>query len=1022
MEVIVKYFIERKVLVKVLLASIFLLGLRSLISIPKEGFPSVALNKAVVKATYPGASAKDVEFNLTIPLEEEILEVDGIEEVESVSRDNQTIITVTVDQNEDETYFDQVFMKIKDAVDATQDLPSNLKGKPTVEKLTSFDAPIIEIALSGERKIVRTHGLILKDLLRKIPEVSAVDEVGLEDQEVVITVDPKLAINYGIDLKAIVAVIRNRNVEGTGGTFTINQRDYKVTALNRFQNLQELLDTPLRTNDDGSGIRLKDVAKANYQGEDRKLSIRNNGKEGASLLIKQKRGTDVVKAMNHIETLLKNYQTPDSLSIKLIADQARFTKDRLQMVVSNSLFGVIIVAIILFLILDWRSAFWTAFGIPFSLIATFSLFPLFDITLNAVALGGFIIMIGILVDDAIVVAEQITTFKEMGMPPKQAAIRGVAEVWKPVLAATTTTIVAFTPLLSMSGLPGKFIWVIPLVVTIILSFSLFESYFFLPTHLLYTLKEKKSKAQTSLKKLEHVYKKVLTKLVRHRYLTLCFFLSTLLISIFVMKNLVHKDTFPQKGADTFYIELTFPSGTTKEQAINKIAPLEDLLESLPKTELMGYSVRIGTHSEDQRMYRGAQYNLAKIFVYLTPFSERDRSVQEIMSDLEKRSKSLFEQQDHLSFILKRIGPPIGYDFEIDVVANDDQIRNATVAKISKMITNIKGVEKIENNNLIGNPELNFKINYAQLSSFGLTVQEVVQTLQMTFDGLVITKTATLGGMLDYRIQVQGNAKDQQQYFKNIPIMNQRGQLVDLSKVVTIEEHQGQAEITHFNGRRSTKVFGSVDKFSINPESIMTQVKKQFPDNQNYNLEFGGEAAESAIIFKDVKIAGITALLGIYLILALIFNSFKIPFAVMSIIPFLLVGVAWALFTHGEPMGMFSAMAMVGLMGIVVNDSIVMIDTILKREGDRPLHIDVIIDGATSRLRAILLTTLTTVCGLFPTAYGLGGYDFFISPMCLSMSWGLLFSTLCVLLLLPCFLAIGLDIKSGFKAKKAILAG
>lgn len=1017
MKSIVSFFIDHKILVKVIIFGIFLLGIKGTISIPKEGFPSVAINKALVKTIYPGASAKDVEYNVTVLLEEELLEVDGVDKIESISKDNMSLITVTVNQDEDESYFDQVYDKIKDAVDRTENLPSGLKGKPTTEKLTSYDLPVIEVGLSGPIEKVKGYAKELKRSLLRIDEISAVDDVGLPDQEVVITVDSEKATERQIDLKTIAQIVRNRNVEGTGGSFTINKKEFKVVALNRFQSLDELLQTPLRINDDGTGIILKDVAKAEYRDEDKKLIIRNNGEEGVSLLIKKKRGVDILNTMSKINKEIANHPAPVDITLKQMGDQARFTRDRLKMVLSNSLIGVIIVALILFMVLDFRSAFWTAFGIPFCLIATFAFFPLLGQTLNALSLGGFIIMIGILVDDATVIAEQITTFKEQGYSPIEAAKMGVSRVWKPVLAATATTIVAFTPLLSFSGLPGKFIWIIPVVVTIILILSLFESYLLLPTHLLHTLK-KKAPEKDWMKKLEHRYRRVLTKFIRYRYITFVFFISCLLLSIFVAKNFVKKDAFPQKGADTFFIDVTLQASTTSGQAISQLIPFEKILSTIPKNELDGYSLRIGTQSEDQRMDQGSQYNLAKFFVYLSPFGERDRTIQEIMKETEDKFQAAQMPNQKFVFNLKRIGPPIGHDFEINVLSNDEEKRLAAVSKIKDFLKDQPGLPQVEDDNIVGPTELNFKIDYTKLASFGLSVQDIVQTLQMTFDGFIISKSVDLNGTLDYRIKVAKETTAAEKFYQNIPIMNARGQLVNISKVVSIEEIPSKGDITHLHGQRVTKVYGNVDKSKTTPDKVIKLVQDQFSSLEGIELHYDGEAIESGKIFKDVKVAAITALLGIYLILALIFNSFKVPFAVMTAIPFLLVGVVWALLTHGEAMGMFSGMAMVGLMGIVVNDSIVMVDTILGLAKEHSYHIDLVIEGASMRLRAIILTTLTTVCGLFPTAYGLGGYDFFISPMCLSMSWGLLFSTIVVLFLLPCLLAIGMDIKNKFSAKRA----
>ncbi len=998
MERLVTFFLRNPVLVKVIVILAFAMGIKTMIEMPKEGFPNVALNKAVISTIYPGASARDVEYNVTMAIEDELKEVDGIDEISSVSKESMSIITIEVDENEDEAFFNEIYNQISQALDRVDDLPKTIKGRPKLEKVTSFDRPIVEIAITGEYSKAKAFAKILENRFVSLSEISGAELIGVPDDEVNIIIDSDKAKKLYIDLPSIVNAIQLRNVEGSGGTLILDGVEKKVVSLTKYQNLQDVLDTNIRINEDGSGVKLSDVGEVFITPEDVKLHVRNNGREGISLLLKKKRGADVVKTMSKVERILGQIDAPKGVRATLLNDQSRFTRNRLMIMGSNALIGVILVAFILFITFDFRMAFWVSFGIPFSLMVAYIFFPMLGQTLNAISLGGFIIMVGIVVDDAIVIGEKIRSNQEEGMDPFEASSQAVVVMWRPVLTATLTTIMAFSPLFSFGGLPGKFIWVMPLLVMLILTASLFEGYFLLPSHLLGKHRGRVSK-KPFIHFLEEKYKRAIAVAIRFRFVTIAIFIALLLSSVIVAKNFLKKDTFPQNAAEGLMATITLPVGITESKAIEATKKYEALIQALPKEELIGFSSRIGTHSANSTTERGTQYNLVQIFIYLTPFEERDRDAYQILDDLRHRSKSL--NHSKVTFDVQRIGPPLGNNFEINVLSKSDDLRLESVENLKKYISNIEGVVSIDDDYVQGNEEYNVVIDYDQLARVGLSVRDVVTTLRIAFDGLIVTDSVTDDGLIDYRVRLNKKFRTSHDFVKKLPVLNRHGRMIELKNVLAIVPQKSQGEIRHLDGVRSTMVYGTVNKKITSGDAIHKAVSEKFRGSTDVYYRFSGEPVEGGKIFKDVKLGALMAIIGVYLIIALMFGSFKLPLIIMIAVPFVLVGVMWSVFLHGLPLSMFVAMGLVALIGIVVNDSIVMIDSLQRRRrsGD-VLTFDLIIEVASSRLRAILLTTVTTVLGLFPTAYGLGGYDIFISPMCLAMAYGLLFGTTVVLFLVP----------------------
>ncbi|HRX16973.1 MAG TPA: efflux RND transporter permease subunit, partial [Spirochaetota bacterium] len=479
MQRLVTFFISHRMFVNILVLTVFIGGAVSAYNSRKEGFPEVSMNRITIETRYPGAAVSDVELNVTVPIENELLTIDGIKEVLSVSEESLSIVEVRADDNSTDRDFAKLFDDIDRAVQSSLDLPDNVEGRPVIREFTSSDVPVLEIGYSGEYEKLKPYIDQLEVKLRRIPGVGEISIAGVPDMEVQILIDPVKAKSYNVDLRMISAAVGKRNLEGSGGTLESFVGERKVVLFSKFDDYREVLNTNVIMNRDGYGIKLGQMAEVIMVPENRNLIVRNNGRRGASITIKKTGSSDLIKTVDSVYELLNAEVIPDGVDMKILFDQSRLTRNRISLLAGNALMGFALVIIILIGIFNYRTALWTAFGIPFTLFALFIFMKAIGLSINLISLGGFIIIIGMLVDDAIVISEETNTNREGGLSPTDAAKMAVKDMWMPVLASSLTTMIAFSPLFFLNGFPGKFIWAIPLMVVVGLAISLFESFFVL---------------------------------------------------------------------------------------------------------------------------------------------------------------------------------------------------------------------------------------------------------------------------------------------------------------------------------------------------------------------------------------------------------------------------------------------------------------------------------------------------------------------------------------------------------------
>ncbi len=1051
-----KFSVKQPILVNLITVLIYILGFFALSNLPKDILPNVSFDIISISAHYPGTSAKDMEKLVTSPIEEAIKNISDIKKITSVSFEGLSSITVELKANADKN---EVYNDIQSAVDNINDLPGDI-DTPTIKKI-EIEIPVIRVSLAGNipEEAKRKYADDLSDKLKGISGVSSIVKSGYRDKEIWVEANPNKLIKNDIDISRLITAINLKNVNIPGGKAIEKNKEYLIKITGEIKNYKDVKRIILRANDEGNFITVGDVAKVHSTFEKMDTIHRSMGYRDISLLVQKKEEADSTKIAQKVKSFISEYKKhlPKKLHIFLMNDTSKHIKNRMNIMTNNSILGFILVFLILVLFLNNRIAIMTALGIPFSLFATFAVMSYFGMTINMISLFGFILVLGMLVDDAIVIAENSYRHMEEGMSPKDAAVKGATEVAAPIIAAVFTTIAAFYPLLLMKGIMGKFIKNIPMVVIIAMAASLFEAFFILPSHIADFVKPLKGRKHTVKKhkksgKKENVlihfvrhyfftshkkgneakwyknllkfYTKILDFTLRNRYkfisaITVVFFLS-IIFATFAMKF----QLFQSSGIDQFGISIETAADASLEYTEKIVSKIEGIIKKLPSSELESFESVVGTDKFNSGKFHSAeQYNnRGAIKVYLAPESERDRKAKQIIRYLKKKISRIKEIKN-IVFRVGRRGPPVGEPVEIEIRGDNFETIYNVSQKVKKVLHKINGVIDVEDDFDMGKDEINIYIDEHKAAIAGVTISQIGNVVRTAFQGTEASSFRKDNELVKIVVKFDEAHSKTVANLRKIYVANNRGQLVPLRAIARFITKKSMKKINRIDLKRTITVSADVNTKIITSKKANKIAKKMITQNigniSGIDIKFAGEEEASKESMDSLLKAFIIALFLIYMILATVFNSFVQPFIVMIAIPFGIIGVIIALFFHGMPLGFFSLMAIVALSGVVVNDSIVLIDLINRfRKKYKDLH-KVILQAGKQRLRPVLLTTITTAAGLFSMAYGIGGTDPMLKPLAIAFMWGLVFATFLTLVLVPTVYMIHIELGRGIKRKLGI---
>jgi multidrug efflux pump subunit AcrB len=985
MRALIRFFANNHTLANVLTFLFIALGIGALSIIQRDNFPSVDLLEMNITTRYPGASPEDVELNVTNVIEEELKEVDGIDKYTSYSMENISIIHVWLDRSARD--FSKVKTDVRDAVSRASKLPDEVDEDPLVEEITTATAiPIIEVGLTGDVPygVLRENARMLEKRLLDVTGVGSLTKYGYLDREIKVELDQDKLEQFQVPAHQVVSAIQNRNIRATGGSFESYTSEKNIVTLAEFEDPMEVGQVIVKVREGGSTVRVSDLAMLRDDFEPAKVLSRMNGQPAISFLVFKKETADIIRTVRAVRGLIEEFrpQLSTGVSIEYSNDKSRLVSNRLRVVISNGLLGLILVGITLGLFLDWRSAFWVALSIPVILLGTIFMLPVFGAFLDTIAMGAMILVIGIIVDDGIVVAENIWKNRESGLPPLEAATEGASQVFKPVLTTILTTALAFLPMFFMTGTLGDFVFVIPLVVVIALGYSLVDTMFIMPAHLIAGVRgtHGTSPGRTGqwFTSLRSGFTGLLKTLLRMRYRVIVVFMALLIGCFMYAARYMDFILFPTQSADEFYVLVELPSGSSLEHTAESLAGVENIIRQLPENELASMVTRIGTHGQYNM---GENENWAHVGVYLTPFAGRERNADEIVAEL----RTELEKLDGFS----------NFAFVVEDIERDDK----------------RGKEQI-----------GVDLDYLRLAENSLSVADVAKSIRLAYDGEIVTSVRYGEEDVDFRVIMDEEARSSINVLRDLVIPNAAGRFVSLDEVASFHVAPGPSNFYHFNNERTITVTADVQKGTTTPLLATNAVVSQVDLNRDWKgmrLVVGGEAEESTESMGSLAVAFAGAAIGIYLVLVLLFNSLVQPLIVMFAVPFGLIGVILAFALHQQSLGFLAMLGVIGLMGIVVNDSLILVNLFnqLREKSPGLPVLDAVLEAAASRFRPILLTSITTVAGLLPMAYGVGGADPFSAPMALAMGYGIMFATPLTLVFLPCALVIGDDLRGVLQRKK-----
>jgi multidrug efflux pump subunit AcrB len=1020
----IKFFAERHTMANLIIIMIFLLGGYTLLNINRDLYPKVDFGFMTIETIYPGASPEDVELNVTNKIEKELKNITGIERTTSISMENVSFIMAVIDIDAKDQ--DKVKDDIREAVARVNDLPEEVEGTPKIhEWSTTTHITVIEVGITGDIPYseLRDYAKQFEKKLRDLPGIAKVDKYGYQAREIKVEVSPEALTRFQIPLRDIMLAIKTRNIRTTAGNFESYTSEKNLVTFAQFKDPYEVGDVVVRSTFEGPLIKIKDLAVVKDDFEEERVRSNINGKPAVSFIIYKEESADIIKTSEDVKEFVeeeKEYM-PDGVNIEYSADLSKYVRNRFNVVMMNGLIGLLFVIIILTVFLNLRASFWCGVGIPVSLFGVIFMLPFFGYTLDSIALSSMILVVGVIVDDAIIIAENIYHRREKGDAPIVAAVEGTREVFRPVLTTVLTTVVAFAPMFFMTGRFGKFITIIPLVVAMALFISLLEALIALPTHLLPGLK-RKSAAETSASRrwfifLRERYKNLIKRILKVRYAIIPVFVVILAATLWYGATSIKFILFPTKMATDFYMLIELPIGNSLEASSDKVKEIEELILALPKDELESFVTRIGYNP----WLEVEASNYAALAVSLTPYNSRERTADEIVDELRAKTDSLDGFVD-ISYEIESGGPPVGSPLSLSIVAEDDNVRKMLADSVKNVLRTLPGVKDIKSDDKAGKEQVALKLNYDKLARVGLTVADIAQNVRIAYDGDVATSVRYGDEDVDFRVIFQEKYRGKADYLAHIPIANYQGRLIPLRTVADFETGPGPAAVRHYKGERVINISADVDQEKTTPTIAVDEMFKHFNldgDWPGARIIIRGEVMETEESIRNLLWTFLIAAIGIYFILIVLFNSFTQPFTVMIAIPFGIVGVIIAFALHGEPMSFVGMLGAIGLAGVVVNDSLVLVNHInnLRKQNPDAKPIEMVAQGTADRLRAVILTTLTTVAGLIPLAYGLGGSDPFMAPTALALGYGLLFATPLTLMLVPCLYLVQYDIKKVFKREK-----
>ena len=1020
MKALVSWFAENHVAANLLMLFLLAAGVFTAYHIKVEVFPEVALDVIEVRVEYRGASPDEVEDSVIRPIEERISGLPGIERITSVAMEGLGKVSVEVMRGWDAR---KLYDDIKVEVDGLITLPEEAE-RPIVKQVVRR-YPVINLALYGEvsERVLKYWAERIKEDLLALPEITEVAYYALRPAEIHIEVSEETLRKYGLSLAEIANVVRASSLDLPAGRIKDPVREILLRARGKRYHASEYADIVVLAREDGAEITLDQLAQLKDEFRDIiDLYAYFQGKRAAVIEVFRIGEQNVLKLSKAVRQALPEIeaQLPEGLKLTIFDDNSEVVKARLFLLIKNMSLGMLLVLFLLGFFLNLRLSFWIMLGIPISFATALWLLPYFGVSINMVSLFAFILVLGIVVDDAIVIGESVFRYREEGLPPLEASIKGTLEVAQPVIFSVLTTIAAFWPLLYGTGMLGKFIRNIPIVVILVLLGSLLEALFVLPAHLAATKgrisPEGRSFLARGLQRLvEGPYLRFLRKVLVFRYATVAFGLAVLLVVLSLWIGGRIKFTFfPRVESDDVECYLTMPAGTPADKTLAVAKHIEKAgIEVIREFEkryhepLLEYSLlMLGVHQARHGPKAGVPTqgsHLAQVTLKLVPSEKRKgvsaadivRAWRKRVGEIPGAEGVLFQSE------LFSLGKPI----EVALSLKDEKELLRLVEEVKKELARFPGVHDIEDSFLPGKAEIRLKLKPGA-RTLGVTLEDVARSVRHAFYGAEALRIQRGEDEVQVLVRYPEEERVSPWDLTHLRLHLPDGREIPLPEVAELIWGEGYVALTRLDCRRVIRVYAEVDEKITSADRIRQYLKEEYLPRLKqrhpglyFSLEGEGRRRQEAMadVFKGFFVAQIL----IFVLLAVPLRSYLQPLLIMFAVPFGIVGAFLGHKIMGYHLSILSFFGIVGLSGVVVNDSLILVDLVnqLRRQGKEAF--EAVLEGATRRFRPIILTTLTTFVGLMPMIFEKSLQARALIPMAISLGFGVLFATFITLVLVPC---------------------
>ncbi len=1063
-----RFSVKNPVLVNLLTWAMLAGGLYAGFTLVREMFPESDPERILVTTVYPGATPAEIEKGIAIKIEEVVKDIEEVEELLTSIAEGFCTITLVLYSDVDDV--DQVVNDVKASIDTIprEDFPEEAE-ETHVTKLEP-KLPVIQVSFFGDlsEETLKQIGERIRDDLLLIPGITDAILQGTRPDEISVEVQPERLVKYGLSLPDISDAIRRANLDLPGGQIRTAGANVSVRTLGEEDQAQPIGEIIVRSDPSGKTVRLHEIAEVRDTFEETDVVGRFNAKPGVGVTVFKTGDQDAIDISQKVKAFVAGktgkplqrdwlaklkhrlglpdeveqvYQTalndpyPPVGELTTATNLARFIEGRLDLLKRNGFWGLIFVFMSLLIFLNWRVAFWVMAGLLLAILGTLIVMKGLGVSLNLISMFGMIVVLGLLVDDAIIVAEHTYSRIEDGMEPHEAAIVGAETVTWPVVCAITTTIVAFAPLLLIEGRVGDFMGVLPIIVMCALAVSLIEALSVLPSHLAEWVKPVHVSAdhgpttsagrwRERLRAFRRAtlkgavlkgYERLLRLAVSYRYGTICILVSILIVALgLVGGGRVPFVFFQKMDSETIVAEMEMPVGTPVERTGEAISVIEQAAVDLP--ELDSLYTSMGVKYDMEGGIASVSSHLGQAVIELNPIEERDRNSEQILRELRAKTGNIPGVNSlRYSVIHGGMG---GAPIHIEVSGKRIADLVEVAGRIKDRLTDYAGVYDIDDDFDAGRREVQIEL-LDTARALNMTTQSLATQVRGAFYGLEARKVQR--GREDVKIMVRypRSRRTKVSDVEKMWVAAGDGTLVPFTEVAQLREGRSYATIKRKDQKRTVTITADVDEAVANARMINQELEAEFPKWERQfpgmRLEFGGQSREFTKSFSSLKRDFVIAAALIYVILAGMFKSYIQPMIVMTAIPFGIIGAIAGHWLMGYPLTILSLIGFVALTGIVVNDSLILVDWInrMRRQGLSP-H-EAVISAGTQRLRAILLTTITTILGLAPLLLETSLQARFLIPMGISIAAGVAFATVVTLIAVPSLYLILIDVRRAFRS-------